>query len=246
MKNQVLLDCRWLFFAIFLLQGSGRASTIFWDSAFNDRLFDSQGNSLDDSFSFELGSFGGFVPTFENMHQWAANWKVFDRAFAPDAEGWNSVDQFFTGTVVHDSLGHSSSPDAIPTDVFAQGETAYLWVFNSKAIQPSSEWALLLDASSAGNLANIWAFPDPADPPGTSYTWQLADADTAIIGGVHNVQGAGGYSANPGLFSLQTAVVPEPGTALLVALSGLVFIMRRSARKSPRPKLNPSAAGQAL
>ena len=105
-----------------------QAGTIFWGSAFNDQLFDSNGVPLDESFSFEIGSFGSFVPTYQNVDLWGANWKVFDRAYDPDANGWKAEDQFFVGTVNYNTLGNSDSPDANPTDVFAQGETAYLSV----------------------------------------------------------------------------------------------------------------------
>ncbi len=163
------------------------ASTVFWGSAFNDTLFDSNGQPLTSDYSFEIGSFGAFTPTYQNVDQWAANWKVFDRAFDampldlddPDSEGWNSVEQFFAGTVNHDFGGYSNSPDANPADVFTQGEKAYLWVYNSKLIVPSSEWALVGDSR---NLSNTWRFPDPADELG-SYNWDLATADQAITGG---------------------------------------------------------------
>ena len=130
--------------AIFgLLSVPTNASTVFWGSAFNDNLFDSNGQPLDSTYSFEIGSFGSFVPTYQNVDQWTANWKVIDRAFDPDANGWNTTDQFFVGTVGMTTSGTSDSPDANPSDVFAQGETIYLWAYNSKIIVPSSEWALV-------------------------------------------------------------------------------------------------------
>ncbi len=213
--------------AMFGASPQARASTVFWGSDFNDLLFDSNGVALDTTYSFEIGSFGSFTPTYANAYDWAANWKVFDRAFDPDANGWNAADQFFVGTVEHTALGGSDSPDANPADVFAQGEVAYLWVYNSKDVVATSEWALLMDANSAGNLGNQWIFPDPADPPGTSYNWNLADADTSIIGGVQSVQGPGDYTANPGTFSLQTAVVPEPGSGLLLLTAAAIGMLRR-------------------
>ncbi|MDZ4405379.1 PEP-CTERM sorting domain-containing protein [Prosthecobacter sp.] len=202
------------------------ASTIFWGSQFNDLLFDSNGQPLDTSYSFEIGSFGSFVPTYQNVDQWEANWKVFDRAFDPDANGWNAAEQFFVGTVNHNLAGGSDSPDANPADVFAQDEVAYLWVYNSKSIVPSSEWALVTDGS---NTANIWRFPDPADDSG-SYNWDLITADTPIIGGVNDMQGDGTFSVNPGTFSLQTAVVPEPGSAFLLFAAAAAHLTRRARR----------------
>lgn len=212
-----------------------RASTVFWGSNFNDLLFDSSGNPLDSSYSFEIGTFGAFVPTYQNVDQWAANWKVIDRAFDatpwdlndPDSEGWNSTEQFFVGTVTHNTDGTSDSPDANPSDVFAQNEVVYLWAYNSKSIVPTSEWALVTDGSSSGDLADDWLVPDPSDTL-SSFNWQLTDANDAVIGGANGVQGPGTYSANPGSFSLQTAVVPEPGSAFLLIAAAAAHLIRRA------------------
>lgn len=206
-----------------------RASTVFWDSAFNDLLFDSNGNPLDTSFSFEIGTFGSFVPTYGNVDQWAANWKVMDRAYDPDVNGWNATEQFFVGTVDHQIDGTSSSLDANPGDIFAQDEIVYLWVYNSKSIVPSSEWALVTDGTSVGDSLDgaDWVIPDPADTGG-SYNWHLSDANTAVIGGANDDRGPGAYNATPLDFSLQTAVVPEPGSAFLLFAAAAAHLIRRA------------------
>jgi hypothetical protein len=85
-----------------------------------------------------------------------------------------------------------------------------------------------------GDLANDWVIPDPLD--GNSYGWQLTDANSAIIGGANNVQGPGTYSTTPGAFSLQTAVVPEPGSAFLLLAAAAAHLTRR-ARRMIRPSL---------
>lgn len=225
---------KWLVLAMILMcsaPGMTRGSTIFWGSSFNDLLFTSTGQTLDESFIFEVGTFtSGFVPTIHNTNVWDANWKLFDRAVHPDSEGWNVPDQFFVGTVDHLLNGTSDSLAASPADVFMQGEAVYLWVYNSKAIVPGSEWALVTDSDLLGNIANLWSIPDPNDPIGTSYDWQLLDADTAILGGVNGIQGAGDFSVNPGTFSLQTHVVPEPGGSLLVLLAILGGALTRGHR----------------
>lgn len=223
--------------ALAWMGGSAMGSTIFWGSQFQDNLFDSNGQALDGSYSFEVGTFGAFVPTLSNADQWAANWKVLDRAFDPtpldpndgDPEGWNVIDQFFVGTVGHDTSGFSDSPDANPTDVFAENEKVYLWVYNSKLIAPTSEWALVTDSTFVGNSSNDWLIPDPADTTG-SYDWQLADADDALYGGVNGVQFAGQFAVTPPTFSLQTAVVPEPGSAFLLFAAFAAHFIRRTRR----------------
>jgi len=214
-----------------------QASTVFWGSNFNDDLFDSSGNALDATFTFEIGTFtGGFTPTYQNVDQWQANWHVIDLAFDPDANGWNSTEQFFGGTVDFHLDGTSESTRYTSPDVFTQGDTVYLWAFNSKVIVPSSEWALVTDGSPVGDLADDWAIPDPTDTGG-SYTWQLTDANTSVIGGANGVQGPGTHSPTPGTFSLQTAVVPEPGSAFLLLAAAAAHLTRRTRRQTRMPLL---------
>ncbi len=229
---------RCVLFALILLTARSMASTINWSSQFNAALFTSAGQPLDTSFSFEIGTFlAGFVPTYHNTNQWEANWLVFDRAFDPtpgdpndgDPEGWNIPDQFFVGAAEHTGpLGTSDSLYSTPGAVFAQNSVAYLWVYNDKNIVPGSEWALVTDNDSLGNTGNSWLFPDPNDLPGTSYEWKLEDADLAVVGGVNGVRGEGDYTVDPGVFNLQTIAVPEPGSALLVALAAGALSIRRN------------------
>lgn len=239
--SRLLLTCVAL--SAFAVAVPLRASTIFWGSDFNDLLFDSSEQPLDGSFSFEIGSFAaGFVPTTSNINDWAANWKVFDRAFDPtpadpndgDPEGWNTVDQFFVGTVEHTATGGSSSPDANPSDIFAQGEVVYLWVYNTKNREVGTEWALVTDGTNTGDTSSDWVFPDPADPSSVSYDWQLADADLAIYGGLNGTTGGG----QP--FTIQTSLVPvpEPGSMLLMGVAGLGLWLHRR-RCSGHRSFNP-------
>lgn len=212
------------------------ASTITWTSNFNDLLFRSDGQPLDATFGFEIGTFApNFTPTVANMPQWEANWLVFDRGFDPDANGWNSTEQFFVGTADHTTSGGSTSPDADPLQVFPKDATAYLWVYNSKVIAPASEWALVTDGASAGDVAADWLFPDPSDTTGT-YEWWLTDADDVVFGGVNGSEGAGDFTATPAAFSLQThaSPVPEPGSALLTVLAGSYLFGRRNPNRTRR------------
>jgi hypothetical protein len=222
---------RLLCFALALAWTHGaQASTVFWGSNFNDNLYDSTGTALDSTYSFEIGTFGAFTPTYQNVDQWQANWHVIDRAFDPDSNGWNSSQQFFVGTVDLQTDGTSNSPDANPADVFTQGDTVYLWAYNSKIIVPGSEWALVTEVGNTGTLSgDPWVVPNPADTTG-SYNWNLSDASTAVIGGANGVQGPGGYSTTPPVFSLQTAVVPEPGSAFLLLAAAAAHLTRRSRR----------------
>lgn len=202
----------------------------------NSILVTSANAELDTYFSFEIGTFTpGFVPTFHNTNQWEANWMVFDRAFDPtpadpndgDPEGWNTTDNFFVGAAEHLISGGSDSAHASSGAVFGQGTVAYLWVYNSKSIVPSSEWALVTDSALTGDTGNDWIFPDPNDPPGTSYEWKLADADLAIVGAVNGNRGEGSFTVDPGTYQIQTHVVPEPGSAILAMLALFGWAVRR-------------------
>ena len=204
-----------------------RSSTISWGSDFSSfpipELLTSGGTPLDATYSFEIGSFGSFTPTLSNISDWQANWKVFDRSYDPtpadsgdgDPFGWNPG-MFFVGVETLNASGGSDSPDANPTDVFGVGEVAYLWAYNSKSIVPGSEWALVMDSN---NSPTSWQFAAPTDPDSA---WSLATADTAIIG-----------SVNPSsVLALQTAPVPEPGSAFLLFVAAATHLIRRVRRLS--------------
>ncbi len=244
MKTPLYLP-RLLCLALALAWNPGaQASTVFWGSNFGDNLYDSKGAQLDSTYSFELGTFGVFTPTYQNVDQWQANWHVIDYANNTDSN-WDSTNQFFAGTVdfATDGTSHSHSdpntgiPQFNSSDVFTQGDTVYLWAFNSKTIDPSSEWALVTEVGNTGTLNNNpWVVPNPADTSG-SYNWSLNDASTSVIGGTNNVQGPGTYSATPGVFSLQTAVVPEPGSAFLLLAAAAAHLARRARRLTRMPLL---------
>ncbi len=229
---------------------SAQGAGITWGSIFEDTLLNSTASvdnpnpigdqQLDATFSFEIGTFGGFIPTYANINEWAANWKVFDNA---GAAGWDVDTQFFGGFDELDASGNSTSPFADPATVFTQGEHIYLWVYNSKDIVPTSEWALITNSTILGNVGSPWVMPD-STVPGGFYELVLAEADTAVIGGVNGVRGAGEYSyaSLPDVFNqntttgftIQTAVVPEPGSVLLLFSAAAAFLTRRAARRTTR------------
>lgn len=260
MKRASLLKLLLALIALTAAASSHRASgaEIIFYSAYGDTLLNSTASvdnpnplssqRLDATFSFELGTFGGFIPTYGNISQWAANWKVFD-AYTVGNSGWDEPNQNIAGSdhllpTGTPTVGNSSSVEADPLDLFAQGERIYLWVFNSKSIVPGSEWALLTDSNPLDNTNSPWVMPDPSDT--ASYELHLREANEAVIGGVNGVRGPGGYTyANPPNinntpttttpFSIQTAVVPEPGSALLVFTAAAAFLTtRRTTRKMAR------------
>ena len=224
------------FIATLALTASMQARTINWGSASFDRLFTSTGAPLDDSFTFELGTFGTFVPTEFNMSQWEANWRVFDRATAANGK-WNSASSFFESYANLNDNGTSSSSEANPGSLFAQGEQAYIWTFNTLQLTHGlTEWALVTNNSLDSNSADDWKFPPPTDHSLTPLEWRIGGdplssmgpANDVPFGGVNSQQGPGSYTADPQPFDLQThTLAPEPGSALLIGMLGLLVPFRR-------------------
>lgn len=204
-----------------------RAFTIDWGSGVGDTLVDSHGVALNDSYVFELGSFGGFTPTGQNQGDWAANWKVFDRAQAPAASGWNSTFSFFSSSATVLAGGFSSESPPLPSFTFSQGEQAYIWVYDSLTFNLLSEWALITNNSLDGSSADDWLFPAPGGKTDIPLEWRVSAATTVIHGGVNDEQGYGSYSVDPVIFDLQTHIVPEPAGIMLLAAAGFLQLTRR-------------------
>lgn len=204
-----------------------RSITIDWGGAVFSTLVDSTGAALDNSYIFELGSFGSFVPTGENMDQWVSNWKVFDRAQAPAASGWNSTFSYFSSSATLEAGGVSSeSPPLLPY-TFAANEQAFIFVYNTLSFDYLSEWALITNNGLDGTSSNDWRFPLPGDKTDMTLEWRVSNASTVIYGGANDVQGAGNYTVDPGTFDLQTHVVPEPAGTLLIGITGFLALLRR-------------------
>lgn len=217
------------------------ASTIFWGSLSPDNLYDSTGTALDSGFIFELGTFdttGGWTPTSSNMSEWLGRWMLFDRA--DTGSGWDANNQALDNQVDHTATGGSTAPEANATHVFLEGAQAYLWVYDSQDFVQGSEWALIYDNNKLTNIFGnsavpseqyvAWQFPDPALQSGESFDWQTRDLDTAIFGGVNDVQGDGSFTVNPGVFTIQTHVVPEPGSVLFLLVAAGAGLLRSRQR----------------
>lgn len=178
-----------------------------------------------------LGVFdAGFIPSEANVADWADNWTEFHRA--PTYQNGQ-----FTGQAV---LNDNS--------VFAAGQQAYMWVYNSQEAVHGSEWLLVTDDSADGNSADDWVFQAiPADNQQQLRTlnWDListdgasaGDGSTVIFGGVNqpnsipnsHIGGEWTEPVAPAAWCLQThtfAAIPEP-SVLLLAGAGLLLTGRR-------------------
>lgn len=208
--------------------GNLQAQTFNWGSAVFSDLVDSNGNILDDTYVFELGSFvNGFTPDSSNTENWYGNWQVFDAAAY---NGVESVDPdeiygYFTSSVRMNSSGTSNSSSLTPGAISFEGLDAYMWVRNSNLAEEGSEWML--------TRAPAWVFPTAdQDCCGNGLPIEFAASDLTAsdvpMWGSQAGMTGGGEITNPGIYTLQTATfVPEPSVAFMSCVAGLLMILRR-------------------
>lgn len=207
-----------------LLALPAAGSGVNWGSPFFDNsngfsMIDSHGNLLDDTFTFEMGTFvTGFTPTALNFDQWGANWKLLELANTANGK-WNYNDSTFgpyvSGAFSFDTGGTVNGLAGSST--FLTGEQAYMWV------RSGNEWALVTDSVPGTKPDDIWQLPNPADSFATPLSWDLGTASTAVFGTVNN-----------GPIRLQTSVIPEPSTSLLVLMLGCLLQFTRHKRRLAR------------
>ena len=199
-----------------------------WGSSIYDDIVDSEAQVLDQTFIFQLGSFGsGFTPGEENVSEWAANWEVFDEADYNGIEtpADDGIWGYFTSTVNMEADGTSNSPALTPGAGSFEGRSAFVWIRNGDDPVEGTEWLLM--------RADSWIFPN-ADPDCCNndlpLEWSMSDLafdDVPLWGSQSGVAGSGEFTTT-GSHTMQTfTFVPEPSTALLVALAGMVAVMRR-------------------
>lgn len=207
----------------FLVLSAGLAhavNTVAWQKSVFDiaPMYTNNGGTLGVDFTFNLGTFNSLTPTQGNMEQWEADWKLLS------VGNWDQSNQAFGNTFTFNIDGTVSGLSGSAT--FAEGEQAFIWVRNG------SEWALVTDLSGTSST-DRWMLPSMTSQAGGAFIWELDTADTVIAGGVNGIQSGTPYGYDPGSdFRLQTAVVviPEPGSALLIAIAGLFASRRRTRR----------------
>lgn len=224
----------------------GQELTIDWGSNIFPlgSVIDSNGNPItlgdgtftDGGYSIELGAFdSGFVPTGANTSSWVGNWRVFDAIVDGDEDAADFLASGdptrFAGRDILTSDNNSLSGDAAvdPGFEFAQGMQAYVFIRNSNATAPGSEW--LLYTRDSGGTDN-WEYPfvsAESHNPADDLDWRVQDADNVVWGGINQgtTEGGGVHSFKGKDYLVQTfTFVPEPTTALLACL-GSLFLLRR-------------------
>jgi hypothetical protein len=221
------------FLLLLILHTNAYATRINWGSGFGDDLFDSSGNPLSSSYTFELGTFGSFNANQTNLNDWAANWKPI--GIANTSNGlWMPGDQYVSAVTTVNTDGSTDQfPSTAPLDIVAAGSQIFLWVYNTKTInQSTTEWALLTNGFDA-NPANDWLKPDASSSnTQPDVTWIFDQATTVVFGGLNNIQGPGNFSNTPSTFTIQTHIVPEPGSLALLLIASLPALTRRRRRKA--------------
>ncbi len=227
--------------SLLLVASSFRAQsqTLDWGSEVFTNLYDSNGQTLDNTFVFEMGAFvAGFVPEASNVSSWSANWRVFDRASYDPLLGYFTKWGTETETLRMLDDGTSNSPYMTPGSMSFEGLNAFLWVRKGELPVEGSEWLL--------TRADNWTFPTATpgccdnEPPsqwsvsdldgGDIPVWgrQAGDTNDPYVSTGPGVFTSSGPSTYPGSSTLQTfTFVPEPSAAIMTALAGCVMVLRR-------------------
>ena len=188
------------------------AYTINWASPVFSQIVDSDGESLDGSYTFEIGVFApGFTPEEANLADWANHWIPLDQADYSPSLG------YFTA-----SLFLADVPDY--GTIFAEKQ-AYLWIYNTTMITEQTQWFV-------GRAASWVLPPEVTDCCGNGIPldWSVSDMEdiTPDFGAQSGREGLGEITTSSPAFSLQTAtVIPEPGQMALIAVAVLLLQGRR-------------------
>lgn len=188
-------------------------------------------SDFDTSWNFELGYFSSITPTATNTAAWKDDWTLFDAATYTEVVAGTGVN-WFSSTASITASQTSSSPDANPSDTFTFGAQAYVWIHDTKIAGTGVEWLLYTNDSTDGSSADDWTWPvNGGASPGT-LNWRTENASAVVFGALSPDRGGGGYSVPDSSYTLQTHTlpVPEPTSALLLAVAGGFMVLRRRRR----------------
>jgi hypothetical protein len=201
---------------------AAHAAGITWGTASpaTETYFQSDGVSdFSTSWNYELGYFSGITPTATNTADWSTSWTLFDSATYAEVVSGSGV------------YWYSSSIDS-PTSV-ATGAQAYVWIHDTKTSGTGSEWLLYTNDSTDGIAGDDWLWPSSGGSGPGSLDWTTDNASAVVFGGLSPDQGGGDFTTPGSSFTLQTHTlpVPEPTSALLLAVAGGIMVLRRRRRE---------------
>lgn len=199
------------------------AATINWGPSVSGGDYLSDGAALTPAVTpaviFELGVFNiGFSPTASNTNLWASSWTAVSSS-AYDATQTNYGTQLTTTSF--SSLG------------IAQGRQVFVWGFNQKPIDATTEWVLYsaLTSLSTAPKSDNWVSPGgPGDQGNPSIDWSPATTNQVAFGATSTGTGGGLVDTSVPLVGDQVQlykVVPEINSLLLVAVGSLMFFRRK-------------------
>lgn len=207
------------------------ATTINWGASFNENDFFSDGSTLASdatSVTFELGAFTvGFDPTASNVSEWAANWSVFDTS------DYNllGLSDGSTGGNYGGSVDQSNFDNPISGAPGVAGQALYIWAFNQRDIDASTQYALLgaQDGTTTLSTSN-WIIPTGPSTQGQPAIDAEPFGATAIFGATSNSTG-GGFAGSPQVLTANQVqlfnVIPEPSSVILFMLGSVALLRRK-------------------
>ena len=207
------------FFTILALSATlAPAATIQWGGEVWGDDFQSNGtSSIDDSFTFELGTFdASFVPSVDNYNEWLTNWNQLDSV------QYNAQNMFFTGEVEFIDADPVALDVQFNGQTFAPGDRAFIWGYNSQTASPNTE-AILITGDDG------YLLPESStDQSALPVSLRVSNSTTPVVGDLPaGPDGEGDFTNPGGDFDLQTATVPEPSSALLLLLGAALLFRRR-------------------
>jgi hypothetical protein len=184
---------------------------------------------LTTTYHFELGTFGTFAPTPNNIADWRAHWKLLDEG------NYSLITKLFIGSA---SLSHDASTGQRTTSIadvagsaamFAANEQMYIWAYNDLNRDTNTEWGIFTRTNTTDVSNPDWKLP-PGPDLQTSFPFYAftPDANLALYGGTPNASGSGSHASPTVYFSMQTyGFIPEPSNVLLLGIGSCLPWLKR-------------------
>jgi hypothetical protein len=211
-----------------LALSQAEANSIEWGSEAFGTGLTSTGGSVT-GFTFELGTFGSFIPDESNLPLWRDSWKLLD------STSYNPTTKVFTdtATLVYDLGSSTWSPSSAdvtpPSNQFAEGEQVYIWVYNNTNMDATTEWGVYTRKNSTDPLNPDWVLPTgPGSQTALPQFMFTPDVNNTPFGGTPTSTGLGEFTPPSSSFSFQThSFIPEPSSIFLLGIACSMGLVRR-------------------